>query len=231
MQFVHSSHTATLLNTGKVLVAGWGNAFAELFDPATKTFTQTGSMVTARVGHTATLLKNGKVLVIGGIQGTPPNTTVLAEAELYDPGSGSFSATLGGLTTARQLHTATVLSDGSTVLVTGGLDSAGTPIISAEVFGLTLQTFTAPKGNMATPRAFHTATRLTDGTVLITGGSSGTSPLFSAEVYDPVAQTFSPTGSMVSTRQSHTATLLNDGTVLVTGGTNAAVLASAELYK
>jgi hypothetical protein len=231
MQFVHSSHTATLLNTGKVLVAGWGNAFAELFDPATKTFTQTGSMVTARVGHTATLLKNGKVLVIGGIQGTPPNTTVLAEAELYDPGSGSFSATLGGLTTARQLHTATVLSDGSTVLVTGGLDSAGTPIISAEVFGLTLQTFTAPKGNMATPRAFHTATRLTDGTVLTTGGSSGTSPLFSAEVYDPVAQTFSPTGSMVSTRQSHTATLLNDGTVLVTGGTNAAVLASAELYK
>jgi hypothetical protein len=232
MQFVHASHTATLLNTGKVLVAGWGNAIAELFDPATNTFTQTGSMVTGRVSHTATLLKNGKVLITGGIQGAPPNTTVLAEAELYDPGSGSFSATLQPMATPRQWHTATLLSDGSTVLVTGGLDGFNDRLASAELFDLATQSFTAPKGNMNSPRAFQTATQLTDGTVLITGGNDeNTSTLSTAEVYDPTAGTFSPTGGMVSARQSHTATLLNDGTVLLAGGISGAVLASAELYK
>ena len=86
---------------------------------------------------------------------------------------------------------------------------------------------------MNSPRAFQTATQLTDGTVLITGGNTGngTSSLSTAELYDPAAGTFSPTGDMVSARQSHTATLLTDGTVLVTGGTNGVVLTSAELYK
>lgn len=232
MQFVHASHTATLLNTGKVLVAGWGNAFAELFDPATKTFTQTGSMATARVAHTATLLKNGKVLITGGIQGVPPNTTVLAEAELYDPGSGSFSATLQPMATPRQSHTATLLSDGSTVLVTGGLDGSNTRLASAELFNLASQSFTATKGNMNSPRALQTATQLSDGTVLIAGGNDGNSPVSSAEIYDPTAETFSPTGSLISARQSHTATFLTDKTVLVVGGNGrVGVLASSELYK
>ncbi|MGA8305816.1 MAG: kelch repeat-containing protein [Candidatus Acidiferrales bacterium] len=230
MQFVHASHTATLLNTGKVLVAGWGNATAELFDPATGTFTATGSMVQPRVSHTATLLNSGKVLLTGGIQGAPPATTVLAEAELYDPTTGSFSQTLGGLATASQWHTATLLTDGM-VLVTGGLDSTGNAIATAELFDLNNQSFTPTKGNMETPRAFQTATLLKDGTVLVTGGNNGTGPLATAELYDPTAGTFSPTGSMGAARQSHTATLLNDGTVLVTGGTNGAPLASAERYQ
>jgi hypothetical protein len=230
MQFVHASHTATLLNTGKVLVAGWGNAVTELFDPATGTFTATGSMVQPRVSHTATLLNSGKVLLTGGIQGAPPATTVLAEAELYDPTTGSFSQTLGSLATPREWHTATLLTDG-TVLVTGGLDSTGNAIATAELFDLTTQSFAPTKGNMETPRAFQTATLLKDGTVLVTGGNNGTGPLATDELYDPTAGTFSPTGSMGAARQSHTATFLNDGTVLVAGGTNGAPLASAERYQ
>jgi hypothetical protein len=231
MQFVHASHTATLLNTGKVLVAGWGNATAELFDPATGSFTATGSMLQPRVSHTATLLNSGKVLLTGGIQGTPPATTVLAEAELYDPTTGSFSQTLGSLATARQWHTATLLTNG-TVLVTGGfLDNNENAIATAELFDLTSQSFTPTNGNMETPRAFQTATLLKDGTVLVTGGNNGTGPLATAELYDPTAGTFSPTGSMGTARQSHIATLLNDGTVLVAGGTNGAPLASAERYQ
>jgi hypothetical protein len=229
MQFVHASHTATLLNTGKVLVAGWGNATAELFDPATGTFAATGSMATARVGHTATLLNGGKVLVSGGIQGAPPATTVLAEAELYDPLSGSFTPTLGTLATARQLHTASLLSDGK-VLVAGGLDSTGNATAIAEVFDPTTQLFTVTKGNMGTVRAFHTATVLKDKTVLLTGGDAGSGPLATAELYDPTAETFSPTGSMGTGRSDHTASLLPDGTVLVAGGAGGGE-ATAELYQ
>jgi hypothetical protein len=230
MQFVHASHTATLLNSGKVLVAGWGNATAELFDPGAGTFTATGSMVQPRVSHTATLLNSGKVLLTGGIQGAPPTTTVLAEAELYDPTTGSFSQTLGSLVTARQWHTASLLTDGKVLVVGGMVNNSGTATATAELYDPTTQMFTATSGSLATARGFQTATVLKDGTVLVTGGDNGSGPLATAEVYDPTAGTFSPTGSMGSTRESHTATLLNDGTVLVTGGVGSGP-ATAELYQ
>jgi Putative Ig domain/Galactose oxidase, central domain len=227
MQFVHASHTATLLNTGKVLVIGWGNATAELYDPSTGTFAATGSMVEARVSHTATLLSSGKVLVAGGIG--PPGTTVLAEAELYDPATGSFRQTLGNLATARQWHAANLLQDGK-VLVTGGMvDNSGTATAIAELYDPTTEMFTATTASLTTARALHTATVLKDGTVLVAGGENG-SPLATAEVYNPTAGTFSTTGGMASTRESHMATQLNDGTVLVTGGSGSGP-GTAEVYQ
>ena len=85
-------HTATLLPNGKVLVAGGQGASggnflssAELYDPASGSWTTTGSLNTARADHTATLLPNGKVLVAGGYNGGPE----LTSAELYDPASGT----------------------------------------------------------------------------------------------------------------------------------------------
>jgi hypothetical protein len=230
MQFVHASHTATMLNTGKVLVAGWGNATAELFDPVTGTFAATGSMATARVSHTATLLSSVKVLVTAGVQGSGATIQVLAEAELYDPATGSFSPTLGSLATARQWHTASLLTGGK-VLVTGGLDSTGKAIATAEIFDPSNQSFTPAAGSMGSARAFQTSTTLKDGTVLVIGGEDGIAPLATAELYDPTTGSFSPTGNMMNARQSHTATLLNDGTVLVTGGSNGSALATAELYQ
>jgi hypothetical protein len=231
MTIARASHTATLLNTGKVLVAGWGNATAELFDPATGTFTATGSMATARVSHTATLLSSGKVLVAGGIQGTGTATTVLAEAELYDPASGSFAPAAGSLATARYNHTATLLNTGK-VLVTGGTGTTASSIATAELFDPTAQSFTPTTGSLGTARAQHTATLLKDGTVLVTGGDPpGSVVLATAEVYDPTAGNFSLTGSMGTAREFHAATLLSNGSVLVTGGTNGAALATAELYQ
>ena len=119
-----SHHTATLLPSGKVLVAGGFNescsetcgalSSAELYDPATGLWSPTGSLATARWLHTATLLPSGKVLVAGGY-----NTSIggLSSAELYDPASGTWSAT-GSLWAARDSHTATLLPSGK-VLVAG----------------------------------------------------------------------------------------------------------------
>jgi hypothetical protein len=81
----HSSHTATLLPNGKVLVAGGYGAsslyslpVAELYAPATGLWTPAAVMNKARVDHTATLLPDGGIVVAGGYQGP-----YLSSAELY----------------------------------------------------------------------------------------------------------------------------------------------------
>jgi Galactose oxidase, central domain len=88
-----------------------------------------------------------------------------------------------------------------------------------------------PTASMGTARAWHTATLLNNGKVLVTGGAGATADLATAELFDPTAGSFSPTGSMESTRSSHTATLLSDGKVLITGGYGGgATFATAEIF-
>jgi Galactose oxidase, central domain/Kelch motif len=233
--------TATLLADGGVLVAGGFTsgdgplASATRYDPGTGVFNPTGSMANARGSHTATLLPDGHVLIAGGgpasWTGTLP--TFLAAAELYDPKTGTFAAT-GPLSTPRESHTATLLSDGR-VLITGGEDRVDHAVASAEIYDPRTGTFSAT-GSMTVARAFHTATLLPDGRALIAGGNAGTwnydGPfLASAEIYNPKTGGFSPTGSMATPRAWQTATRLADGRVLVAGGENARTdLASAEIY-
>jgi hypothetical protein len=91
-------------------------------------------------------------------------------------------------------------------------------------------------GSMSRPRAYHTATLLPDGKVLVAGGDEGNgsanNSLASAAIYDPSTRTWSATGSLANRRQLHTATLLPNGKVLVVGGTVDFIndLTSAELY-
>ena len=187
-----------------------------------------------RVHATATLLANGMVLIAGGYNGaipaTPPPTdpdagffytgTFPATAELYDPGTGTFTAT-GSLNAAREGHTATLLPNGL-VLITGGNDSdlSLQRLASAELYDPGAGTFTAA-ASMAVPREGHTATLLPNGMVLIAGGNPGTYPATdsgynpaSAELYDPGTGTFTATGSLNTARDNHTATLLQNGMVL-----------------
>ncbi len=230
MEITRRSHTATLLPNGKVLIAGGFNATskylssAELYDPATGSFSPTGSMGTNRSNHTATLLPNGKVLITGGYY-------THASAELYNPATGSFSFT-GSMGTARARQTATLLQNGK-VLITGGIDFNYKFLSSAEVYDPATGTFT-PTGSMGKPRISHTATLLPNGNVLITGGQTYFIPigdyLSLVELYDPATGSFSPTGSMGYDRADHTATLLTNGNVLVTGGEGSRYRDSEELY-
>jgi hypothetical protein len=149
-------------------------------------------------------------------------------------GSGTWAAT-GGMSTGRGDHTATLLNDGL-VLVAGGSDSNGNALASAELYSPTAGTFAAT-GSLNAARIWHTATLLTNGMVLIAGGynvSAGNAiPVATAELYDPVARTFTNTGSLVATaRFLPTATLLANGRVLIAGGydMNGNSQATAELY-
>jgi len=232
METPRTLHTATLLNTGNVLVAGGNDdnhsalATAELFDPSASTFTSTGSMAASRAAHTAVALAAGNVLVAGGLNGN----IVLASAELFDPSSGTFSPA-GAMNAARFDHTATVLQNG-TVLITGGQDAGGDSLASAELFDPVAGTFTLTM-SMNVARAQHTATLLQSGKVLVTGGRGpGGNALDSAELFDPAAGTFTLTNNMSTARIAHTATQLQNHTVVIAGGTDGVgdAFASAEIF-
>jgi hypothetical protein len=223
-------HTATLLPSGKVLVVGGEScssactilASAELYDPASGTFSATGSMATARMDHTATLLQSGQVLIVGGDNFCcGGGVESLSSAELYDPSTGTF-------TSARRMnndhfgHTATLLNDG-TVLIAGGhylLSGGGGGESLSELYNPTSGTFSYTTGQLVTPRTVHSATLLNDGTVLIAGGldASGNA-MSSSEIYDPATGAFTATGSLNTASYGHTATLLNSDKVLIAAGT------------
>jgi WD40 repeat protein len=218
-------HTATLLPSGHVLVAGgsddnqWPLGSAELYDPATNTWTPAASMGSARDNHTATLLPNGRVLVLSGC-------CSVASAELYDPATNTWTpaASIG-----RTNQVAMLLPDGQ-VLVAGGSDDAP-ELKSAELYDPATNTW-APAASMSTGRdEGHTATLLPNGKVLVAGGVADRSCLESAELYDPTINTWTSAAAMSTGRCGNTATLLANGQVLVVGGSGYGdEWESAELY-
>jgi len=234
LDVARTAMTMTVLNTGKVLIAGGANTAgvtgtAELYDPATQTFTLTGSLITPRYHHSATLLDDGKVLIAGGADAS---ANPLAGTELYNPATGTFIPS-GSMIAPRKEPTATHLQNG-TVLIAGGKGSTGS-LNTAEIYDPTTTAFT-PAGPMNAPRHLASAVLLNSGTVLIAGGLDSTgAALDTAELYDPETNSFTLTGNLMAAREVQAATLLNSGKVLIAGGAipsgaTAIPLLSAELY-
>jgi hypothetical protein len=187
-------------------------------------FSQTGSLETARGGAGATLLADGRVLVVAGTNGTD----VLA-SEAFDSRSGTFSsAGLPALSTGRYNVAAARLADGR-VLIAGGNQESAT-LKTTLIYDP--QTNNISDGPMLTvPRANAAATLIADGRVLLAGGNNATGFLDSAEVYDPTTNVFSPVGSMTSVRTNAVAAALPGGRALVAGGRDDdPILASAEVF-
>ena len=179
-------HAATLLANGKVMVSGGQEvpsccAFrtvVEIYDPATGTWANRGTLRTPRALHTATLLNNGKVLVAGGSS----STTTHEFAEVYDPATAT-SAFTGRMVSARVRHEAVKLGNGRVAVVGGAL--GGGAIRSVEVFNPATGTWSA-RPDLVTKRHSFTAALLGNGKILVAGGMDDSSPTTdSAELLQP----------------------------------------------
>jgi N-acetylneuraminic acid mutarotase len=216
MATTRANHTATLLPNGKVLIAGgmnvyvprirWGSCtnLAELYDPATDSFSPAGAMTVVHCGHTATLLQNGRVLVVGG-----------TDAELYDPASNSWSS--AGTMNAAHGGSAVLLPNGKVLLA-----GATTP---PELYDPATGTFSVTGSPANLYSGTRSAVLLANGKVLIAGGPAG-----QCELYDSFTGTWSATGSLNSTRFGFGMSLLPNGSVLVTDGNLGYQVMSAEIY-
>jgi hypothetical protein len=195
-------HTATLLRDGRVLFTGGtrvrGDVSTRLYDPHSNTWRETGSLHVRRLDATATLLDDGRVLLAGGWyfkEGRP--AAYLSFAEVYDPAVGVWQPT-GPMIMGRAHHTATLLADGTVLVVGGGAFTSYCPCGTSSYSEL----FDPATGGwnlsspMTVPRVNHSATLLRTGAVLITGGSDAAGhPVEAAEMFMPALQSPSPTAS------------------------------------
>ena len=151
-----------------------------------------------------TLLGDSTVLATGGIADFSGGT--LSSAELFTPSNEGIVAIAAPMSSARTGHTATLLNDGTVLIVGGAVNSGGTlsALNTAEIYDPSSQTFSAVPATLNQSRIFHTATLLSNGTVLIAGGFDGSA-------------TFSMTGSASG----------ENGTLAIQSGT---VLRTAEIY-
>jgi len=229
---------AALLQNGQVLVAGgisyddFGDGFtltsAELYNPATGTWTTTGSMNNIHSdGYESmpplTVLANGQVLVVGGCCNPATGVGNNPIGDLYNPATGTWT-NISPTHVARDTRVAALLSTGQ-VLVAGGSDDLGHPITSAELYNPSTNTWSFT-GSMPVDLN-ETVTVLQSGKVLVTGVDSS----HSAELYDPTTGTWSLTGSLNTLRGFAQTVLLPNGEVLIAGGERSSTAtASAELY-
>lgn len=233
-----SRHTATLLTSGEVLVAGGAEAAsAEVYDPATDTWHPTGPMTKVRHGHAAALLPSGRVLVVGDDWDLATADTPDASAEIYDPATNGW-ASAPSMNAPHLSPAATGLASGQVLVL--GMDESWRPYPApgvADLFDPASDEF-ALTDDIPVDRLGLSATALNTGKVLVAGGrhheDHATS---SATLFDPTAlpgSRWTETGPLSLARMEHTATRLLSGDVMVAGGEllggSVFSTASAEVY-
>ena len=207
-----------VLAIGGLVLAGTAQATVDRFNPATKVWSPAQPMSGARGIPIVVRLNDGRVLVAGGVVAGDSGLTALTTAEVYDPATGTWTPVATQMAVARAavdpLRAATVLPDGR-VLLAGG---AQEPSAAVDIFTPSANTFT-PGKPMGKERSLAGQTRLADGRVLVVGGSDAGGALASAEIYDPVADTWTPVaGSLATPRAAPGLFALPNGRVLVAAG-------------
>ncbi len=208
-----STAASIKLADGKVLICGGDmpsgkSNTADIYDPVTNTFTQTGLMNFARSGHTANLLNDGTVLITGGA-----NTL---SVEIYDPQNGLFTEIPNALNTKRSAHTATSFSGGKVAII-GGYDYAGAFLNSIEIFDPATQQFNLCQTSMETVRHRHSSTLLPDGRIIISGGFYQ-NELASTEIFNPLTDEIVNFGALNDARFDHKIFALEDGRIITVSG-------------
>ncbi len=253
MHYYREGNTATLLNNGKVLLVGGAfisarheddegvyflkeyNSSAELYDPASKTFTEIpGGSIQTRTDPAVTPLQDGRVLIVGGDVDSEGLPTFTNTAEIYDPSSNTFKRA-GAPTQDEYFSTATLLPSGK-VLMAGGISQ------DAEIYDPTKDAFSVtgrmPEGTY-TAHKTSMAFMLPNGQVLVTGtvfahlANDNHEPHPFATLYDPEKGTFAPTGAPNTLRSDASGVQLSDGRVLLTGGyqlRGSLKVSSSEIY-
>lgn len=245
-----TGHSATKLADGRVLLAGGiyriqpnsavggttalPTTSAEIFDPVSETFTQTGLMNNVHVSAPTVLLRDGRVMVVGGLD--TQTYSPQAPSEIYDPNSGTWLANVPALPTGSTFPAVALLPSGD-VFVADGENFCCTFLSSAALYAPATNSVRVLAGLLA-PRASGTGTVLPSGKILIVGGVDSSFSLASTEIYDPevLPNGQSQVGSSLNTtRRDQTATLLPNGDVVIIGGRQGVpgfantVLSSAEL--
>ena len=224
-------NTLSVLPDSRVLVAGGlcdiARAVNEpgIFEPQTTTSIWNSKTMAweagpilrnARIYHTATVMPDGNVMLLGGL-GDPLHTSPqepLASGEIF---SGAVNVPMDSMAIARAKHSATLLNDGSIVVI-GGQGRNTTTLSTVEMWSSLRRTWEL-RSPMLEPRYAHTANLMTDGRILVAGGIGAQGEaLNTTEFFDPVRNTWAPGPPLPQHLQSHTGTVLADGTVVLAGG-------------
>ena len=246
MTAARTNHIAVTLQGGPMFIAGgFGTggstalATAEIIDSEVSYTPVSAQMITPRANAAAILLRDGRVLIAGGgNNGNGDNT-----AELFDPTTNTFYPTANNMAQSRGRFAVPLLLNSGRVLIVGGTSSSG----QVDIFDPTTDSFIANPPSLKQPRNMMAAALLPNGKVLVAGGAGTivnpgcgdpgpTGSLQSAELYDPVANSFSCAGMMLLPVQEFSALTLPNGTVLLPSGRNESAApadlttATSELY-
>lgn len=242
---IRAGHAAATLADGRVLVVGGTVNFtdlqlaitsvlnsAEIYDPATNTWSNAPNIGGRRLMPALTRLSTGDMLISGGVEvsvifGIPFAVVSTNKAQRYDPGTNSWS-NAANMPAGRAFHhdNQLTLADGR-VLFSGGvlvpslLGAANSAAIAdADLYDAVANTWTAT--SMAQSRTTQSVTQLANGRVIVCGGAGGllsaATPLDSVESFDPATNTWSAMSPLGGPRATHAALLLPDGLLVLLGG-------------